>query len=248
MSRNTAVLIALVGLLALTGITLVLRSEAIEADLVQRVEQALAAYAVTGIGVEARGRDLYLSGEIASESARDPVSDIASDVWGVREVDVSALRQRVLPVEHGDRLDPRLDKARIVSLAGTPSSRMDRVTCQRTLARLAAVSRIYFEAGAASPMLRSYPLLNDLATVVHQCPDTRIVIGGHTDSVSERGTGARLSLARAGTVGRFFEEAGIRADRIEVVGYGSSQPLAGDDTAKGLRVNRRISLDLLPGK
>ena len=91
-------------------------------------------------------------------------------------------------------------------------------------------------------------MLNDLATVVHQCPETRIVIGGHTDSTSERGAGLRLSLARAEAVGRFFEEAGIRADRIQVIGYGDSQPLAGNDTATGRTVNRRISVDLLPGQ
>jgi outer membrane protein OmpA-like peptidoglycan-associated protein len=166
----------------------------------------------------------------------------------VRDVDTSALRQRALPVERDDPLTPRLDKSRIVRLAGESSSPMKPPTCQRTLARLAAVSRIYFEAGSASPMPRSYPLLNDLATVVHQCPDTRIVIGGHTDSASERGAGLRLSLARAEAVGRFFEEAGIRADRIQVIGYGDSQPLAGNDTATGRTVNRRISLDLLPGQ
>lgn len=248
MSKNTAVLIALVGLLLLTWITLVLRSEAIEADLQQRVEQALAAYAITGLGIEARGRDLYLSGEIPNELARDPVDDIARSVWGVRDVDTSALRQRVLPVERDDLLEPRLDKGKIVSLAGESSDPMDRETCQRTLVRLAAVSRIYFEAGTASPMPRSYPLLNDLATVVHQCPDTRIAIGGHTDSDSEHGAAPRLSLARAGAVGRFFEEAGIRADRIQIVAYGGSQPLAGNETATGRAANRRISLDLLPGQ
>ena len=248
MSKNTAVLIALVGLLALTGVTLVLRSEPIEADLEQRVEQALAAYAITGLGIEARGRDLYLSGEIPNELARDPVGDIARSVWGVRDVDVSALRQRVLPVERDDLLGPRLDKSRIVRLPGEPSNRMNPLTCQRTLARLAAVSRIYFEAGTAAPMPQSYPLLNDLATVVHQCPDTRIAIGGHTDTASEGEAGLRLSLARAGAVGRFFEEAGIRGDRIQVIAYGGGQPLAGNDTATGRAVNRRISLDLLPGQ
>jgi outer membrane protein OmpA-like peptidoglycan-associated protein len=247
-SKSTTVLIALVGLLLLTWITLVLRSDAIEADLVQRVEQALAAYSVTGLGVEARGRDLYLSGEIPHEQARDPVRDIARSVWGVRHVDVSALMQRVLPLEHDDRLEPGLDKGKIVSLAGDSSNPMDRETCQRTLARLAAVSRIYFGAGTASPMPRSYPLLNDLATVVHQCPGTQIVIGGHTDSDSEHGTGSGLGLARAAAVGRFFEEAGIRADRIQVVAYGGSQPPAGNEMATGRAANRRISLDLLPGQ
>ena len=198
--------------------------------------------------VEARGRDLYLTGEIPHELAREPVGDIVRSVWGVRQVDVSELRQGLLPLERDDRLEPRLDKGKIVSLEGESSNPMDRETCQRTLARLAAVSRIHFGAGTASPMPRSYPLLNDLATVVHQCPGTQIVIGGHTGSDSEHETGSGLSLARAGAVGRFFEEAGIRADRIQVVAYGGSQPLVGKETATGRAANRRISIDLLPGQ
>ena len=247
-SKSTAVLIALVALIMLTGITLVLRSDAIETDLTQRVEHALTAYAVTGVGIEARGRDLYLSGEVAHELARDPVGDIARSVWGVRHVDTSALRQRMTSQKQDDRLEPRLDSSRIVDLTGGSSKPMDRITCQRTLVRLAAVSRIYFEAGTASPMPQSYPLLNDLATVLHQCPDTQVVIGGHTGSAAEGGSGARISLARAGTVGRFFEEAGIRADRIQVVGYGGSQPPTDDGIATSRAEISRISLDLLPGR
>lgn len=123
---------------------------------------------------------------------------------------------------------------------------MDAGTCQRTMARLGAVSKVHFEAGGASPMLKSYPLLNDLATVAHQCPNTNIIIGGHTDSEGDREFKLRLSLARAEAVEQFFYLAGIRAERMQVVAYGDSQPIASNTTAEGRAVNRRITFDVLP--
>ncbi len=246
MSKSTAIVIALAGLLLLTWITLVLRAESIEKDLVQRVGQVLSAHAVSGLEVEVRGRDLSLRGELPHELTREYLGGIVRDVWGVRSVDVTGLHQGSMVLAENDPLSPRLDAARIVRLDAQPSSRMPAVACQRTLAGLAASSQIHFAAGGASPMPRSYPVLNDLATLVHQCPDTRVVIGGHTDSAAETEFGLRLSLARAAAVGRFFELAGIRADRLQVVGHGASQPIAANDTAEGRVANRRITFDLLP--
>jgi len=245
-SRSNAILIALVGLLLLTWITLVLRSETIEADLARGVEQALAAYAITDLQIEADGRDLYLAGEISRNMTADYVAGIAGGVWGVREVDASGLKQRLSLLDRDDPMNARFDSRKIVRLGGDLSNPMDAGTCQRTMARFAAVSRVYFEAGGASPMLKSYPLLNDLAMVAYQCPETSIVIGGHTDSEGDREFKLRLSLARAEAVERFFYLAGIRAERMQIVAYGDSQPIASNTTAEGRGANRRITFDVLP--
>lgn len=246
MSRSTAILTALASLLLLTWVTLVLRSDAIEAELVQGVEQALAAYAISDLHVLAEGRDLYLSGEVSRKMTPDYVASIAAGVWGVRDVDVSGLQQRASLLDRDDPLNPRFDSRKIVRLGGDLSNPMDAGTCQRTMARLAAVSKVHFEAGSASPMLKSYPLLNDLAMVAYQCPETRIIIGGHTDSEGDREFKLRLSLARAEAVERFFYLAGIRAERMQIVAYGDSQPIASNATAEGRAVNRRITFDVLP--
>ena len=246
MSRSTAVLVLLASLLLLTWVTLVLRSESIETGLVQGVEHALAAYAITDLRVVAEGRDLYLSGEVSRKTTPDYVADIAGGVWGVREVDVSGLKQRASLLDKDDPLNPRFDAGKIVRLGGDLSNPMDAGTCQRTMSRLAAVSKMRFEAGGASPMLQSYPLLNDLATVAYQCPETSIIIGGHTDSEGDREFKLRLSLARAEAVEQFFYLAGIRADRMQIVAYGDTQPIASNATSEGRAANRRITFDVLP--
>lgn len=246
MSRSTVILIALASLLLLTWITLVLRAESIEGDLVERVRQSLGAYAITDLYVEAHGRDLYISGEISRRMTPEYVAGIVRGVWGVRDVDVSTLEQRTPLLDKDDPLNPRFDSRKIVRLGGDLSNPMGAGTCQRTMARLAAVSSVHFEAGGASPMLESYPLLNDLAMVAYQCPETRIIIGGHTDSEDDQEFKLRLSLARAEAVERFFYLAGIRAERMQVVAYGDSQPVASNETAEGRAANRRITFDVLP--
>jgi len=245
-SRSKVILIALAGLLLLTWVTLVLRTESIETDLVQRVGQALRSYAITDLHVEAEGRDIQLSGEISRRLKPEYVAGIAHGVWGVHDVDVSAVEQRSSLVDKEDPLSPRFDARKILRLGGDLANPMDARTCQRTMVRLAAVNNVHFEAGGASPMLESYPLLNDLARVVHQCPQTRIIIGGHTDSEGDREFKLRLSLARAEAVERFFYLTGIRAERMRIIAYGDSQPLASNTTAEGRAANRRITFDVLP--
>jgi outer membrane protein OmpA-like peptidoglycan-associated protein len=95
-------------------------------------------------------------------------------------------------------------------------------------------------------MLESYPVLNDLATVAYQCPETVIFIGGHTDAGGSREASLRLSQARAEAVERFFYLAGIDAQRMRVVAYGDTRPIASNATPAGRAANRRITFDVFP--
>jgi OOP family OmpA-OmpF porin len=85
-----------------------------------------------------------------------------------------------------------------------------------------------------------------LATVAYQCPGSRIIIGGHTDASGDRTINLRLSKARAEAVERFFNLAGIPAERMQSVAYGDSQPIASNATPEGRAANRRITFDLQP--
>jgi outer membrane protein OmpA-like peptidoglycan-associated protein len=52
----------------------------------------------------------------------------------------------------------------------------------------------------------------------------------------------RLSLARAESVKAFLVENGVTAERMEVQGYASTQPVASNRTASGRAQNRRVEL------
>jgi outer membrane protein OmpA-like peptidoglycan-associated protein len=245
--RSSVILIGIASLLLLTWITLVVRLEKIESDLVQRARQALATYAITDLDIHAEGRDLFLRGEVSHKIGPQTVADVVRGVWGVRAVDVADLVQGTSSLDRDDPLTARFDAREIVQLGGNLTNPMDAGTCQRTMARLAAAGSVRFEADGASPMPESYRLLNDLAAVAYQCPQTRIVIGGHTDDTDgDRDFRLRLSLARAESVQQFFYLAGIAAERMQVMAYGDSQPIASNASAEGRAANRRITFDVFP--
>lgn len=246
MSSRTAILVALASLLLLTWLAVALRYEAIQADLAQRVTQTLAAHAVTDVAVEVKGRDIVLNGEIAHEVEPAYVGELAAEVWGVRAVDVGGLQQRGAPLEEDERLNPRFVTREIVRLGGELSDPLDAPTCQRRMARVASASSVRFETRGATPMIESYPVLNDLAAVAYQCPETRLIIGGHTDAGEDRAFRLRLSQARARAVERFFYLAGIPEERMQVVAYGDGQPVASNASPEGRAANRRITFEFEP--
>jgi chemotaxis protein MotB len=53
-----------------------------------------------------------------------------------------------------------------------------------------------------------------------------------------------LSAARAVTVARFFEDAGVAPQRLGAVGFGQYQPLEPNDSAVGRAKNRRVEVFL----
>ena len=71
-------------------------------------------------------------------------------------------------------------------------------------------------------------------------PDVRVEIAGHTDNVGGRAYNNRLSRQRADSVKQWLTEHGIDAARLETRGYGSSEPVATNDTEAGRAQNRRI--------
>lgn len=246
MSRSTAILVGVASLLLLAWLTVTVRHIPIQDDLAARVSQALVAEGIIGLSVSADGRDLRLAGELSRNISPQTLVDVAMGVWGVRVVDVDRVVTQASMLDDDDPLRARFDASRVVRLGGSLANPMDAGTCQRTMARLASVSAIRFETGGASPMLSSYPVLNDLATVAYQCPQSRLVIGGHTDGSGDRDFNLRLSQARAEAVERFFYLAGIDGRRMQIVAYGDSQPIASNASAEGRAANRRITFDVLP--
>ena len=90
------------------------------------------------------------------------------------------------------------------------------------------------------------PVLDGLATnlVAPMFLKMRIRIVGHTDSQGSVASNDALSLARANSVRRHLEAKGVAADRIEVLGRGERDPLAGNDKAYGRALNRRVEIYL----
>ena len=67
---------------------------------------------------------------------------------------------------------------------------------------------------------------------------------GHTDNTGSDAINEPLSLRRAESVRGYLEDRGIKADRIEVAGRGSREPVVANDSAEDRARNRRVEIFL----
>ena len=68
------------------------------------------------------------------------------------------------------------------------------------------------------------------------------MIEGFTDSTGSDGLNQRLSDRRADSVRTALLGMGMNSERITSRGYGEAYPVAGNDTAAGRQLNRRVEL------
>lgn len=112
--------------------------------------------------------------------------------------------------------------------------------CKAQIASLLEERSVLFASGRSGITDDSQNLLSDLADVFAICPDAPIYVEGHTDAVGDDGANLVLSLSRAESVVDALVGLGVRPGRLYAVGYGSSLPIASNDTADGRAKNRRI--------
>src|SRR6195952_1231027 len=117
---------------------------------------------------------------------------------------------------------------------------VDATVCQQLFSDLLGKGKIRFESGRATIDPDSAGLLDRLIETALRCPTANIEIAGHTDADGDDGFNQALSEKRAQAVADYLIRAGLPADRFKAMGYGSLQPVAGNDTDEGKAQNRRI--------
>lgn len=83
-------------------------------------------------------------------------------------------------------------------------------------------------------------------------PEHDLVIEGHTDNIPIRAASGKrykdnmeLSFLRAKAVARVLADNGVPDERITVVSYGETRPIASNGTPEGRAKNRRVEIKLL---
>jgi len=99
---------------------------------------------------------------------------------------------------------------------------------------------IRFVSGRSTLDPDSAGLLDHLIETALRCPTANIEIAGHTDSDGDNAANQALSEKRAQAVMDYLVKAGLPAGRFTAIGYGSTQPIATNDTDEGKAHNRRI--------
>ena len=93
---------------------------------------------------------------------------------------------------------------------------------------------------------RFYPVLDDVARVLNQYPQTTIDVVGHADSDGAEAYNLDLSRRRAASVAGYLIQRNVLRDRLYVDGRGESQPIASNATAEGKAQNRRVEIIIRP--
>jgi OmpA-OmpF porin, OOP family len=117
---------------------------------------------------------------------------------------------------------------------------VDGTVCQQLFSELLSKGSIRFEPARATIDPDSAGLLDRLIETALRCPAAIIEIAGHTDADGDDAANQTLSEKRAQAVADYLVKAGLPADRFTAVGYGSTQPVASNETDEGKAQNRRI--------
>jgi outer membrane protein OmpA-like peptidoglycan-associated protein len=104
---------------------------------------------------------------------------------------------------------------------------------------------VLFQTDSANLRPGAIEKLRPLAGYLRANEGVRVAIIGHTDA---RGTDAHnqsLSERRAESVRTAFDDMGVTRARFRVEGHGEREPVATNNTAEGMRLNRRVDVTLL---
>jgi chemotaxis protein MotB len=126
------------------------------------------------------------------------------------------------------------------------------VTQLRDGLRVNVSQDILFDSGSAALDKNGTEVLSRVATQLKKSGH-QIVVIGHTDNKPIRATLAKqypsnweLAGARAASVVRLFNRAGLQSKRMLAVSVADSQPVAPNTTEEGRAKNRRIEIRLRP--
>ena len=106
-----------------------------------------------------------------------------------------------------------------------------------------AIRNLEFDFGKSTIRSTSYPSLNRVADLL-KSKDFSLKLAGHTDWIGSDAANLKLSKDRAESVKSYLVSQGANSSRIEAVGYGESQPISTNKTAKGRQDNRRVEFTL----
>ncbi len=104
------------------------------------------------------------------------------------------------------------------------------------------LKNIYFNVSKYDLKTESFPELDRLAQVMRENPGMNIRLEGHTDTVGEFDANVELSRNRVNEVKRYLVSKGIRAERVETIGYGPSRPINTNKSLKERPENRRVEM------
>lgn len=136
------------------------------------------------------------------------------------------------------------------TVAGVPSSEEGKNGCPEIEEEVEEILRTAFEnlefqTGRDVIKPESIPSLTELAEVLVKKPEWKLQIAGHTDSQGNDQNNLILSKKRAEAVKNFMVSQTVSADRLNVLYFGETMPIADNSTAEGRQRNRRVEMKII---
>ncbi|MGB0914575.1 MAG: OmpA family protein [Crocinitomicaceae bacterium] len=107
-----------------------------------------------------------------------------------------------------------------------------------------ALRNIFFDTGKSKLRPESNAELDRLVKLMKDVPSLKIEISGHTDNTGSASLNNSLSQDRAQAVVDYLKGKSIAASRMTAMGYGSSKPIATNNTSDGRQQNRRTEFEI----
>lgn len=107
---------------------------------------------------------------------------------------------------------------------------------------IASMPDVLFEFSSAEMTAEAVREAAEIARIVRNYPDRKILVEGHTDSVGTMVYNQRLSEGRAQSVADELVAKGVSRRRVVSAGFGESRPVSSNLTELGRTKNRRVEV------
>ena len=107
-----------------------------------------------------------------------------------------------------------------------------------------SLNNIFFDNGRYYLLPESYIELNKLVQYLLKNPAVEIQINGHSDNAGLKHKNQKMSELRAREVFEYLIKKGVQ-NKMYFKGFGSTQPIASNDTDEGRAKNRRVEFQII---
>ena len=168
-----------------------------------------------------------------------------------RETRPALSRDDALPTSNAAIVDTPSDSAHAPLLLSTSTAipkvegRNDVMSKALQLNQEIVTLRVLFARASTEVTRAFYPNLDEVSEILVNNPEFRGEIRGHADSRGVASANQRLSEERAKAVARYLTKRGVTPDRLWILGYGSGEPVASNETVEGRAKNRRVEISVI---
>jgi outer membrane protein OmpA-like peptidoglycan-associated protein len=249
------VIVAIIGLGALTGVQDTGFREQIESKLTERAQGALSAAGLDEVDVKLTGRDATVTAPTDPDALA--AAEVVGEVSGIRAATAYGPNGPV-PADAGpaEAAEPETTDAASDEAAPTPEAteppsddeaarKPTRAEREKAQEDLVEIPNITFVTDSARLTRDGRSVVREAAEVLEEHPEVEVRIEGHTDSVGTPSHNQRLSERRAQEVLDELVELGVDRDRLTSEGFGESDPLVVPRTFADLEKNRRVEFNVV---